>query len=135
MKEWRLLARDRVGLLMLFLMPALLVIVISVVQMNVLKTMGDDPVALLWVDRDQGEMARLLRERVAAVDGIDPVDRVGHKPLNEDLALQLVAEGDYQACLVIPPDFTRQVQARAATAAEAMLAPEGGAPMEKSGHP
>ena len=128
MKEWRLLARDRVGLLMLFLMPALLVIVISVVQMNVLKTMGDDPVALLWVDRDQGEMARKLRERVAAVDGIDLVDRLGDRPLDEAAALQRVAEGDYQACLVIPPDFTRQVQARAVAAAEVMLAQEEGAP-------
>ena len=35
-KEWRLLTRDRAGLLMLFLMPSLLVIVVSVVQMNVL---------------------------------------------------------------------------------------------------
>ena len=128
MKEWRLLARDRVGLLMLFLLPALLVIVISVVQMNVLKTMGDDPVALLWVDRDQGEMARELRERVAAVDGIDPVDRVGDKPLDEAAALHLVAEGDYQVCLVIPPDFTREVQARAAEAAEIMLASKEGLP-------
>jgi ABC-2 type transport system permease protein len=128
MKEWRLLARDRVGLLMLFLMPALLVIVISVVQMNVLKTMGDDPVALLWVDRDQGEMARELRERVAAVDGIDLVDRLGDRPLDEAAALQRVAEGDYQACLVIPPDFTRQVQARAVAAAEVMLAQEEAAP-------
>ena len=128
MKEWRLLARDRVGLLMLFLMPALLVIVISVVQMNVLKTMGDDPVALLWVDRDQGEMARKLRERVAAVDGIDLVDRLGDRPLDEAAALQRVAEGDYQACLVIPPDFTRQVQARAVAAAEVMLAQEEAAP-------
>jgi len=128
MKEWRLLARDRVGLLMLFFMPALLVVVISVVQMNVLKTMGDDPVALLWVDRDQGETARKLRERLDAVEGIDLVDRVGDVPLDEDAALQLVGEGDYQVCLVIPPDFTRQVQARAAAAAEAMLVPEKAAP-------
>jgi len=128
MKEWRLLARDRVGLLMLFLMPALLVIVISVVQMNVLKTMGDDPVSLLWVDRDQGETARLLRERLAAVEGIVPVDRLTDAPLDEALARQLVAEGDYQVCLVIPPGFTREVQARAEASAEAMLAPEGRLP-------
>ena len=128
MKEWRLLTRDRVGLLMLFLMPALLVIVISVVQMNVLKTMGDDPVALLWVDQDQGEVARMLRERLAVVEGIDPVDRLRDRLLDEALALQLVGEGDYQVCLVIPPDFSRQVQARAAASAEAMLASEGHLP-------
>jgi ABC-2 type transport system permease protein len=134
MKEWRLLARDRVGLLMLFLMPALLVIVISVVQMNVLKTMGDDPVSLLWVDRDQGEVARMLRERLTAVDGIGPVDRLGDRPLDEALALQLVAEGDYQVCLVIPPDFTQRVQTRAAAAADAMLAADE-RPAEADGAP
>jgi ABC-2 type transport system permease protein len=124
MKEWRLLARDRVGLLMLFLMPALLVVVISVVQMNVLKTMGDEPVAVLWVDRDGGEIARSLRERLAAADGMRVVDRLDGRPLEEAGALARVAEGEYQVCLVISRDFSRRVQARAVAAAEAMLAPE-----------
>lgn len=124
MKEWRLLTRDRAGLLMLFLMPALLVVVISVVQMNVLKTMGDDPVALLWIDLDQGETARLLRERLAAAGGMTPVDCLDERPLDETAALQRVAEGDDQVCLVIPAGFSQGLQARAAAAASRMLGQE-----------
>lgn|GEM_PF-23827 len=123
-KEWRLLARDRAGLLMLFLMPSLLVIVVSVVQMNVLKTMGDEPVALLWVDQDRGTVARMLRDQLDAVDGIIPLDRLEDRSLDETTALALVAEGDYQVCLVIPSGFSDQVQARAEAAAAAMLAKE-----------
>ena len=123
LKEWRLLVRDRAGLLMLFLMPALLVIVVSVVQMNVLKTMGDDPVALLWVDRDRGEVPRMLREVLAAAEGITVLERIGERTLDEDRALALVAEGDFQACLVIPAGLSAAVQARAEAAARAMLAP------------
>ena len=121
MKEWRLLARDKAGMLALFLMPALLVIVVSVVQMNVLKTMGDDPVAMLWVDLDQGDVARLLRENLAMADGITPVDRLEDQPLDEAGALVRVAEGDYQVCLVIPAGFSRAIQDRSASAAAAML--------------
>lgn len=126
-KEWRLLARDRAGLLMLFVMPALLVVVVSVVQMNVLKTMGDDPVVLLWVDRDQGAVARMLREGLADADGIAIRDRVADRPLDEARALALVAEGDYQACLVVPAGLSEAVRTRAAAAAAAMLAPDGAA--------
>jgi ABC-2 type transport system permease protein len=108
---------------MLFLMPALLVIVISVVQMNVLKTMGDEPVVLLWVDQDQGVVAGMLRERLEAAGGMMPVDRLQEIPIDEAGALERVAEGDDQVCLVIPPGFSGRVQARAEVAAKAMLAP------------
>ncbi len=124
MKEWRLLTRDRAGLLMLFLMPSLLVIVVSVVQMNVLKTMGDDPVALLWVDQDQGDISQMLRESLAAAEGIVLVDHLQGQPLDEAGALERVSEGDYQVCLVIPAEFSQAVRARSEMAAEIMLAPE-----------
>ena len=87
MKEWRLLTRDRAGLLMLFLMPSLLVIVVSVVQMNVLKTMGDEPVALLWVDQDRGDIPKLLREGLAASEGVVPVLSLIH--ISEPTRLRL----------------------------------------------
>jgi ABC-2 type transport system permease protein len=122
MKEWRLLTRDRAGLLMLFLMPSLLVIVVSVVQMNVLKTMGDDPVAMLWVDRDQGDIARMLRDGLETAAGVIPVDQWQGRPLDEATALERVSEGDYQVCLVIPPGFSQAVVARSEAAATAMLA-------------
>ena len=129
-KEWRLLARDRVGLLLLFLMPSLLVIVVSVVQMNVLKTMGDKPVDMLWVDQDQGEVSRMLRDHLDAVDGIRPVDRPGGKSIDEAGALLRVAEGDYQICLVIPSGFSDRVKARSEAAAATMMAQEPPLPNE-----
>ena len=124
MKEWRLLIRDRAGLLMLFLMPSLLVIVVSVVQMNVLKTMGDEPVALLWVDQDQGDLAQMLREGLAASEGVVPVDHLQGQPVDEAGALERVSEGEYQVCLVIPPEFSQAVRTRSEMAADRMLALE-----------
>jgi len=124
MKEWRLLTRDRAGLLMLFLMPSLLVIVVSVVQMNVLKTMGDEPVSLLWVDQDHGDIPQMLRKDLAAAEGIVLVDHLQGQPLDEPGALERVSEGDYQVCLVIPAGFSHAVRARSERAAEIMLAPE-----------
>ena len=121
MKEWRLLTRDRAGLLMLFLMPSLLVIVVSVVQMNVLKTMGDEPVAMLWVDQDQGDIPQMLRQSLAAAEGIVLVDHLQGQPLDEAGALESVSEGDYQVCLVIPAEFSQAVRARSEIAAEIML--------------
>ena len=52
-KELLLLSRDRAGLLVLFLMPAVLVIVVSLVQENILKVTGETTIRVLFVDQDR----------------------------------------------------------------------------------
>lgn len=51
-KELLLLKRDRSGLLVLFVMPAILVLVITIVQENAMKTMGETPTEILFIDKD-----------------------------------------------------------------------------------
>ena len=68
-KELLLLSRDRAGLALLFLMPMVLVLVVSLVQDNVLKLTGEGSIRVLLVDRDGGELARRL------VDGLKEATR------------------------------------------------------------
>ena len=53
LKELRLLYRDRAGLLVLFVMPAVLAVVVSLVQENVLKTTGAARMDVLFIDQDR----------------------------------------------------------------------------------
>jgi len=51
-KELLLLRRDRTGLLVLFLMPAILVVLITLVQENVMELTGQKKTQVLFLDLD-----------------------------------------------------------------------------------
>jgi len=101
-KDLLVLSRDRAGLLVLFFMPAVLVLVVSLVQNNILETTGASGLRVLFVDHDGGPLAGKVRERLGAVEALKLVESVETGPLNEATARRLVAEGDYQFGIVIP---------------------------------
>ena len=111
-KEWRILSRDRTGLLMLFAMPAALVVAMTLVQDNVLRRSGGLQVAGVVVDLDGGDVGQRLTAALEAtevvafnrlVDGRtpDPVEAVGW-----------IEEGRFQFLAVIPKGITGVVRER-----------------------
>lgn len=106
-KELLLLLRDRTGLLVLFVMPSILVVVITLVQENVLALSGHHQVRLLVHDQDHGTFARTLRE-VLAAGQVSMTDY--SKDMGADMH-RLVADGRYQAGLVIAAGTSRKVHA------------------------
>lgn len=99
-KELLLLARDRTGLLVLFLMPAILVVVITLVQENVMELTGQKKTQVLFLDLDQGELGGLLRKQLGAGN----LEFVVWEAKKHDAAevQAAVANGDYQVGVVIP---------------------------------
>ncbi len=111
-KELLLLGRDRTGLLVLFLMPALLVIIITLVQQNVMELTGQMNTRLLFLDLDAGEFGNMLRTRLAAAHlEIVAWDREQNKLSDVQAA---VGAGDYQVGLVIPVGSSDRIQQQAA---------------------
>jgi ABC-2 type transport system permease protein len=121
LKEWRLLLRDRAGLLVLFLMPALLVIVVSLVQMNVLASVSDQPAVMLFVDQDGGDLGGVLRAALEKTAQIRPVVSLPDEVLTEAAGREAVAAGAYQVCLVVPSGLSADLRARARREAAVML--------------
>ncbi len=106
-KDLLVLSRDRAGLLVLFFMPAVLVLVVSLVQNNILETTGAGGLQVLFADLDGGMLAEKVRERLGTVDALTLVESVDSQPLSEETARHLVAEGDYQFGIVIPAEASR----------------------------
>lgn len=122
-KDLLLLWRDRAGLLVLFVMPAVLVVIITLVQNNVYKLMGETAATVLLVDQDGGELGQLLRERMTRVE---LVTALAGASLDEERAVALVAAGDYQSCLIIRKATTARLIAKAeAEVASALAAVPG----------
>ena len=92
-KELTLLKRDRTGLLILFIMPALLVIVITLVQENVMELTGQKKTQVLFLDLDEGMLGSSLRHQLSE-GNIEIIDWKSTE--KESAALQIaVAAGDY----------------------------------------
>lgn len=99
-KDLLLLWRDRAGLLILFLMPALLVVIITLVQNNVYKLMGETSARVLLVDQDPG--GDLGKEIETGMHGFDLSRKFRGRTVDVAEAKDLVARGRFQACIVIP---------------------------------
>ncbi len=109
-KDLLLLLRDKTGLLLLFLMPSVLVIVITLVQENVLELSGQHQTELLLNDEDHGPFAEALRKALLAeqIQLIDyPADAKNDKKMEMK---DLVSAGHYQASLTITAGTSLRVQ-------------------------
>lgn len=112
MKELVLLARDRSGLLVLFLMPTVLVIVVSLVQENVLKTTGETSIRILFVDQDRQSIGQVIEELLSGSGAVEIVKNLDGQKIDEESAKTLLAKGDFQFCIIIPKGVTDAVKKR-----------------------
>ena len=96
-REYLLLGRDRAGLLVLFAMPALLVVIITLVQENVLELSGQRPAEVVIWDRDQGAFAASLRLYLAAAD----MHLIDLSSQDEQAVRQLILAGTHQAGVLL----------------------------------
>ncbi|MFO7708995.1 MAG: ABC transporter permease [Desulfobacterales bacterium] len=114
LKELRLLYRDRSGLLVLFVMPAVLVVVVALVQENVMRATGAARMEILFVDQDRQALGTLIGEQLGRLDGVTLVTLLDGQALDTDKVGALVDQGRYQAGIVVPAGVTAEVRARAA---------------------
>ncbi len=106
-KELKLLWRDRAALLLLFLMPVVLVMVITLVQRNVLKIAGESGARVIVVDHDRrGLGAELIRE--AAGLGIGANLAVGDVDVPD--LVRRCRLGEIQAVVEIPAGFDQSLE-------------------------
>lgn len=118
-KELLLLLRDRAGLVLLFVMPAFLVIVITLIQEKVTTT----TVEVLFVDNDRGTVGAGIRHLFARTDTIMLVERLDGSDLSADRVHALVAAGRYQFGVVLPAGLSEGTERAARQEAVAHLFP------------
>ena len=120
--EWLLLWRDKAALLVLFVMPSVLVLVITLVQENVLKTAGNSGLHILFIDQDQQSLSREIEKKLGATETLRLIrTHEGHQP-DTTVVKQAVLRGDYQAAIVIPQGVSEALHHRARQTIQAVFA-------------
>lgn len=104
-KELLLLIRDLGGIAILFIMPLLLLIVITLVQDSTFKTISDIRIPVLLVDNDQGEVSKSIIENLSESNSFEILQKA-----SEQEAKEAVFSGKYQLAIVIPQNLSTSLQ-------------------------
>ena len=122
-KELLLLWRDKAGLLVLFVMPAVLVCIITLVQENVLKIMGESNTHILFIDEDRQELSAEIKTQLGKLGKVRLVTRVDEQELTHSSALDFIRSGEYQFGVFIPAGLNQSLADNAAQVIEKILNP------------
>ena len=101
-KEMLLLIRDMGGLIVLFLMPLVLIITITLIQDSTFRTANETTIPILVVDNDKGEVSKLIDDNLKASSSFSVVTKHDGRPVDEAYAKEQVFDGKYQLAIIIP---------------------------------
>lgn len=110
-KDLRVLTRDKVGLTLMFAMPILLVLVITSIQNSTFELVNKKKMALLVCNKDTGQASQQLTQALERV-GLFEVQMLPF--LTDEKQIQArMHETETLVGLIIPSDFTQNIQTKA----------------------
>ena len=111
LKDIRILTRDKLGLIFMFVMPIVLAIVITAVQNSTFEILNKNKVPLLLCNKDTGQAGRQL------VIAIEMIGMFEMKPVMADQNEKQISDRmhakDAVVAIIIPKDFTAKIEAKA----------------------
>ena len=119
-KELLLLTRDLGGLAVLFIMPLLLVITITVIQDKTFKIIQENKIPILLVDMDKGNVSDQVKESLVASNLFEVIVEK-----DEGRAQNLVQTGTYQLAVILPQNLSKDLDLKIASNVEGILAKFG----------
>jgi len=106
-KEVLLLKRDFGGLVILFVMPLVLIITITLIQDSTFKTVNDSKIPILLVDNDKGDVSKVISQNLNESNSFEIVSES-----DENTAREAVFKGKYQLAIIIPKDLSKDLQSK-----------------------
>lgn len=107
-----LLLRDMGGLVILFVMPLVLIITITLIQDSTFKTVNDTKIPILLVDNDKGEVSKVISANLNASNSFEMIHTLDGQPVTESMAREQVFKGKYQLAIIIPEKLSSDLQAK-----------------------
>lgn len=108
-KEWILARRDVAGITLLFLMPAMLIIVMAMVQDAPFKDYQELKFDLLIADHDKGSVAIAIKDALKKGKNFRIIEEIDGKPVTEEYLKSILLDGEYKVGIVIPKGTTGEI--------------------------
>ena len=109
-KEALILLRDRVGLAILFLMPMILIFVMTLIQDSAFKTLNEKGIPVLFVDDDKDSLGVDIERGLRKSELCSFHDSINGKPATADIVKQAVADGKFLVGIVVPKGATKAIK-------------------------
>jgi ABC-2 type transport system permease protein len=119
LKDLQILTRDKVGLILMFAMPIILAIVITATQNSTFNLVNKNKVPLLLCNKDTGESSKQLVSAIEKV-GMFDVKKVEANQTEKQISGRMHAK-DALIAVIIPPDFSEKLEAKARAVASKAL--------------
>lgn len=104
-KEILLLKRDLGGLIIIFLMPLILIITVTLIQDTTFKNYEQVKVPVIFVDYDKGDISKLIVENIKKNKSLELVTQ----NYTEETAKKAVFGGEYQMAIVLPKGLSNDL--------------------------
>ncbi|MCB0427067.1 MAG: ABC transporter permease [Mangrovimonas sp.] len=104
-KELLLLSRDWGGIAILFIMPLVLIITITLIQDSTFKTISDEKIPILLVNNDQGSVSESIYSELENAGNFQLITLD-----SEFEAREKITNGEYQLAIVIPEGLSDALQ-------------------------
>ncbi|MBQ0788293.1 MAG: ABC transporter permease [Oceanihabitans sp.] len=119
-KEYLLLIKDFGGLVVLFVMPLVLIITITIIQDSTFKTISDAKIPVLIVDNDKGTVAQTIQDGLATSNTFQVIVKE-----SETIARDLVFSGKYQLAIIIPENLSSDLEKKVTQNVDGILSKFG----------
>jgi ABC-2 type transport system permease protein len=105
-KEAKILIRDKEALMVLFIMPVIFVMIMSLAMRDTFKTDEDSLLGIAVYNQDDGEVGRKIVEAISSLKIVNVYSVSTEKSIDEEAIKGDFVEGKYKFAFIIPPDVT-----------------------------
>lgn len=119
-KEIQLLKRDSGGIVIIFLMPLLLIITITLIQDSTFKNLEGSKIPIIFINNDRSEISKSIKSELESSKTFEIIT-----DFKEDAAKKAVFTGDYQMAIVIPENLTKDLNSNIDSKVQAVVSSFG----------
>ncbi len=123
-KEILLLIRDRAGLALMFLMPVVLIFVMTMIQDTTFRKLDETQLDILFLDLDHDSLGITLETGLKETGFCTLVKEHKGQRIDKPLMNKLIAGGVYQIGIIVPEGATSMVRERAKQMVDKVLYPD-----------
>lgn len=109
-KETLILIRDKIGLSILFIMPMILIIVMTLIQESAFKTINEKGIPIVFVDNDKDTLGLTIYKGLKTSSLCYIQDSIDGAPATAELAKAAVSKGKFLIGIVIPKGATEAIR-------------------------
>ncbi len=119
-KEILLLKRDIGGIVIIFVMPLLLIITITLIQDSTFKNLEGSKIPIIFIDKDKSEVSKSIKKELENSKTFELLTNYTEKSAQE-----AVFSGDYQLAIVVPENLTKDLNSNIDSKVQAIVSSFG----------